>query len=121
MWQRKGVLLTQATPIGTSMSAPFRAVEKLDDRARQGSNGFMKALAIEAELELGAAGWLHVLMTTPVASIMVCCMSLSLSPAILECRRECGNEPDAEEFLGRDFKQDRGCHSAARRNCDGTL
>jgi hypothetical protein len=31
MWRRKGVLLTQATALGTSMSALFRAVEKLDD------------------------------------------------------------------------------------------
>jgi len=45
------MLLTQATALGTSMSSLFRAVETLDDPARQGSNGFMKALASAAEIE----------------------------------------------------------------------
>jgi hypothetical protein len=31
MLHRKGLLLTQGAALGTSMSAPFRAVEKLDD------------------------------------------------------------------------------------------
>jgi hypothetical protein len=98
-----------------------------------GKRRVQEGFAIEAEieglldrhrlqqLELGAAGRLHVLMDMPVASIMVCSMSPSVSPAVLECRRECGNEPNAEEFLSRDFWPDRVCHNVARRNCDDTL